>query len=162
MACVKGKGLQTTGPDECTLMTEEHPVGIMGRFCLFYVLSLDDVPVDDIGLLRFLKHPLEGVCRCEGVTRIHKDDPLALGQSHPFVHRIIDAQVWFGNPLCDGTLVLPYHLHGPVCRCPVDDEEFFLLPGLALHTLDGFLQPLAWLRQTVMTVTGILFIGYRS
>lgn len=142
MSRVEGKRPQTAGPDECTLMTEEHPVGIVGCFCFLHAPPLDDIPIDDIGILWTPEHPSEGIVRCKGVSSIHEDHPLTLRHPHPFVHGIIDALVWFGDPSGDGCLMSLDHLHGLVCGGPVDDEVFLVLPGLAFHTLYGSFQQL--------------------
>ena len=76
------------------------------------------------------------------VTRIQKEAILSFGTDNTFVHRIVDALVWFRTPIGKLVLVLLDELAAAIGGAAVNDEPFVVGEGLADHAVVCFLQSL--------------------
>lgn len=65
-----------------------------------------------------------------------------MGMKHTFVHRIIDALIWFRTPIGKLVLMLFDELSAAIGRATVDDKPFIVGEGLANYAVVCSFQPL--------------------
>ena len=71
------------------------------------------------------------------IACVQEVDPFTCCTHDSFIHGIINAVIWFGNPERDSITIFFDNLNSPVCTSPVNQNIFNIRICLIQNRLDG-------------------------